>query len=414
MQSFESYNRQLEDALSGASIIWPETLRKRWASIFRILYNMDPLLESRDSQSILQEARELVQVVEDIRAGSAASKALEAALLRFDQIIFHSIVNNPAIWASLGRRMHSAVIYQEAIIHLVGTWRSLNVTTIDSLEPCTRDLCQKKHQELVLKKKTIECRILSYYPGSLHCGADGNLSCASYANDIYMWMAIAFFRQWFSHSIVERRNYVATDGGAGFYRRIGAMESYLTARDQAYFNLTFPMSTKGRDVFEAKVRELKTEVRQFVVELLVNNSKYTFVELPYLTCCQVDEEDMPWDDQEDDDGDDGSEDDDQSEASVKVEESEMCIETQESVCFGSSSTTRTASHVETPGFNNTDIYSVTLEQRTSQAPSACGALYPPERLSCGVSINNGNVEGFMRSQTDPSFTDSQLGWLMDR
>jgi len=170
--------------------------------------------------------------------------------------------------------MRSAVVYQEAVIHLMGKWKALNRTTIGSLEPYTRNLCQKKYQGLVLRKKPVECHILSHYPRPLHCGAGGNLSCASYASGVYMWMTISFFHQWFNHSVVLCRNYVADDGGAAFYRGISGMDTYLTSQEISYFNLRFPMSTKGRVVLEAKVPKLKEEIRPFVDDLLVNNSRH--------------------------------------------------------------------------------------------------------------------------------------------
>lgn len=406
MQTFESYNRQLEKAMSRIGIVWPETLRKRWASMFRIIYNMDPLLQSVDSQSIVLEAKDLVQMADDIRVSSEVMRALETALLRLDRLIFHSIFWHPAIWANLGIRMRSAVIYQEAVIHLVGTWKALNATTINLLEPYTRDLCLKKYQELVLRKKTVESRILCHYPESLHCRTGGNLSCASYANNIYMWMAICFFRQWFSHSIVQRRNYVADDGGAALYRKIGAADVYLTSQEMNYFNLKFPMSTRGRAVFEAKVRELKEEIRSFVDELLVNNSRYTFDELPHLTCCRVDEEDLPWNNEEEED-DLASESDGQGEAFVKVDEGKMCFATQEAVNYSSGSTTQSA-HSHTPDFNNMDIYPGTLGY-----PTPSDNLYQPGHLPLVPNVNYGNTESFLTSQTNPSFMDSQFGWLMN-
>lgn len=406
LQTFESYNRQLEKAMSPTGIVWPEIPRKRWASMFRMIYNMDPFLQSRDSQSIVLEAEDLVEIAEGIQASWEAMKALETALLRFDRLTLHSIVWRPAIWANLGIRMRSAVIYQEAVIHLVGTWKALNATTIGLLEPYTRDLCLKKHQELVLRKKTAECHILSHYPENLHCGADGNLSCASYANNIYMWMAICLFRQWFSHSIVQRRNYVADDGGAAFYRKIGAADVYLTSQEMNYFNLKFPMSTKGRAVFEAKVRGLKEEIRSFVDEFLVNNSRYTFDELPHLTCCRVDEEDLPWNSEEEED-DVASESDGQGEASVKIDECKMCFATQEAVSYSSGSTTQSA-YSHTPDFNNMDIYPGALGY-----PTPSDNFYQPGHHPLVPNINHGNTESFLTSQTNPSSMDSQFGWLMN-
>jgi len=372
--------------------------------MFRLIYNMDPLIQSWDSESIVLEAEDLVQIAEDIGASWEVMKALETALLHIDRLTLYSIVWQPASWVNLGIRMRSAVIYQEAVIHLVGKWKALNATIIDSLEPYTRCLCQKKYQELVLRKKTVECHILSHYPRSLHCEADGNLSCASYANDIHTWMAISFFRQWFSHSIVLCRNYVAADGGAAFYRRIGGVDTYLTSQEMPYFNLRFPMSTKGRAVFEAKVRELKEEIRPFVDDLLVNNSRYTFDELPHLTCCWVDEEDLPWVDAEDADD---SESDGQCEAALKIDESKMCLGMQEAVSYSSGSTTQSA-HSQTPNFGNIDIYPGALGY-----PTPSDNLYPPGHLPWGSNTNTGNTERFLTGQTNPSFMDSHSGWLMN-
>lgn len=295
--------------MADTSIVWPEELRKRWASIFRIFYHMDPRLDNRGPESLTQEAEEILQVAVDLRATPSAFQRIETELLNFDQMTFHSIVTNPVPWSNIGKRIHSSTIYQEAVIHLVGRWNSIMTEPyIETLAPATQQLCEKKHQELVLRKKTIECHMLSYYPESMHRGGSsrsssgsaddvGDLSCASYASDIYTWMALAFFRQWFSHALLDCRNYVSADGGAFLYRVIGAgADSYLDVREQAFFNLAFPMSLKGRDVFEEKLREVKVDMQGFVEELLVNRSRYCFAEVPYLTCCQVDREDLPWDD----------------------------------------------------------------------------------------------------------------------
>lgn len=298
--------------MADTSVVWPEELRKRWASIFKIFYHMDPQLDNRGPESLTQEAEEIVQVAMDLRATPSAFQRIETELLNFNQMTFHSIVTNPVPWSNIGKRIHSSTIYQEAVIHLVGRWNSIMTEPyIETLAPATHQLCEKKHQELVLRKKTIECHMLSYYPESMHRGGssrsssgsgsgsadDGDLSCASYASDIYTWMALAFFRQWFSHALLDCRNYVSADGGAFLYRVIGAgADSYLDAREQAFFNLAFPMSVKGRDAFEEKLREVKVDMQGFVEELLVNRSWYCFAAVPYLTCCQVDREDLPWDD----------------------------------------------------------------------------------------------------------------------
>lgn len=259
---------------------------------------MNPNFESVNPQSLTKEVRETIQVAEELQVSvEGAMNGIENALLNLDQKLFFTIMMYPASWANLGKLLNSSTIYQEAIIHIVGRWNSLRPVAIGTLEPCTRELCKRKHLELLLKKRTIEFRMLSYYPPRLQHGTDRDQSCASYANDIHMWMALAFFRQWLCYWTVDRRNHVAQDGGAHFYRTFGSMDPYLSTRDQAYFNLVFPMSAREYDRFDMGIRELKSDMRTFVLPLLVNHSRYISSQLPYLTCCQIDKGELPWSNQ---------------------------------------------------------------------------------------------------------------------
>ena len=300
MQDIETFTNELETIAMKEgqfTLEWPERLQKCWTNFLKSFYGIDPNFTTQDPQSFTQEVRDTLRIAEDMEISfSDGMKGIERSLLCLDQILFHAIAMYPASWASLGKRMRSAAIYQESLIHIVGRWNSLSSTAIASLEPYTRDLCKVKHQELVLRKRTIEYRILSYYPESLHRGADGELGCIAYATDVYMWMALALYRQWLCYALIERRNLHALDGGSHFYRSISLPGSYLNARDQSFFNIVFPMSRRGCDMLNAKLHELKMEMQSFVVPLLINRCRYVFAQdPPYLTCCQIDKEDLPWD-----------------------------------------------------------------------------------------------------------------------
>ncbi|KAL1970973.1 hypothetical protein VTN77DRAFT_2807 [Rasamsonia byssochlamydoides] len=200
---------------------------------------------------------------------------------------------------NLSVRIHSPSIFRDAVIHLVGKWNQITEDDRKRLIGNLRQLCEQKHEELQTRKKAIEIRILGHYPQSLqrHAGRD-NISRTAYSNDIYWWMAIAIYRQWFSQAVSEGRNRVAPDGGAAFYRAIGQGGSaYLDAQDYANFHNLFQMSTKGRTILYDKIRMLKFEVKKYVRSLLVNKSQLDVEaegELQHLTCCEVIRADMPW------------------------------------------------------------------------------------------------------------------------
>lgn len=276
----------------------PPMTYKHWNNLFGAFYNRTPDIDDADMQSVITSCIGLIEVAETIDAVKVIRESVDIALLRQGQVLFRSIAANPISWANLAIRINSPTIFRESVVHLVGKWNQMTETDRNILSPSIRELCERKHSELQLKKQAIEVRILGYYPESLHRRATDNTHRASYANDVYMWMALAFYRQWFSQAMSEGRNRVAPDGGAAFYRAIGAAGSaYMDIRSQASFHLYFPMSRKGMRIIQNHVNSLKHDIKDFVAELLVHNSQIEVKEgeeLPYLTCCVVKKEDMPW------------------------------------------------------------------------------------------------------------------------
>lgn len=324
--------------------------------------------ESGNPQSLTKEVRETIQVAEELQVSvEGVMKGIEDVLLNLDQKLFFTIMMYPASWANLGKRLNSSAIYQEAIIHIVGRWNSLSPVAMGTLEPCTRELCKRKHLELLLKKRTIEFRMLSYYPPKLQYSTDRDQSCASYANDIHMWMALAFFRQWLCYWTIDRRNHVAHDGGAYFYRTLGSIDPYLSSRDQAYFNLVFPMSAREYDKFDMGVRELKSDLRTFVLPLLVNHSRYISTQLPYLTCCQVEKAELPWNNQAEVDYES------LDPTLLKIEDADLGIPAMQDTVRQSSGDTIKTPSIETPDNPSMNISAFNPDLLHTQTPFNCSA-----------------------------------------
>lgn len=275
-----------------------EMAYKNWYNLLGAFYNKTPEINDMDMSSVVTSCMGLVEVAETIDAVGVIRESVDIALLRQGQVLFRSIAANPSPWANLAIRIHSPTIFRESVIHLVGKWNQMTDTERKILSPGIRELCERKYAEMQLQKQAIEIRILGYYPEMLHRRATDNIHRASYANDVYMWMALAFYRQWFSQAISEGRHHIAPDGGAAFYRAIGAAgAAYMDIRAQASFQLHFPMSQKGMRIIQHHINNLKHDVKEFVADLLVHNSQIEIKEgeeLAHLTCCVVKKEDMPW------------------------------------------------------------------------------------------------------------------------
>jgi len=160
-----------------------------------------------------------------------------------------------------------------------------------------RKIIERKAMELSVQKEAIELRILGHYPGFLHRTAADKPGRPSYSNDIYMWMSVSFFRQWFAQCISDDRTRRAPDGGLNFYCALAeGGQSYLTHMDFQEFHRYFPMSIKACHVLEANMGVLKENIKPFVAPLVVQRThlKRDEYDIDWLTCAEINKEDFPW------------------------------------------------------------------------------------------------------------------------
>ncbi|KAL4920871.1 hypothetical protein BDW62DRAFT_175457 [Aspergillus aurantiobrunneus] len=276
--------------------VWPQKIRHVWSNIFKVFCNLPPILDADGYGSILENCQMLAEMAEELQSTEVVSRAIQIALLGFDQQLYRLISQDPVSWIKLSVRIQSALIFRESTIHLVGKWGLLDETDRESLPKKIRTLCTQKLHNLDAIKKAVELRIVNHLPRPR--------SDTRYreTNNVFGWMALTFYQQWLCQSFAENRNHNAPDGGAAFYRAIAAGgDAYLNKLDQDIARFpasseTNKESTKGLKELEKDLNELKKGIMGFVSELLVNQAMYdplVMGELPYLTCCKVSEEEMP-------------------------------------------------------------------------------------------------------------------------
>ena len=140
-------------------------------------------------------------------------------------------------------------------------------------------------------------RILGHYPEFITRNAADKPGRPSYANDIYMWMAICFLRHWFAQAISEDKTRRAGDGGYAFYNALAqGGQAYLSHRDFQSFHKYFPMSSKACNVLEANMGVLKEDVKNFVASICISrvHVKAEDIGMDWLTCAVINKEDLPW------------------------------------------------------------------------------------------------------------------------
>lgn len=195
----------------------------------------------------------------------------------------------------------------EAIVHLTGQWNKMTNEMKEILDPKVRELCQKKHDKLDADKQRIECHVLKYYSPVLtrEIGAPpSKISRMSYSNDIMQWMSLSLFRHWFASALALDRHRHAKDGGYWLYSRLAAGgPAYLSKVELKSYHEKFPMSTRGENVLEEHVEQLKNNIKALVRPLMKNESQLDCERFPvdYTTCIKITREEVSdmWADDDD-------------------------------------------------------------------------------------------------------------------
>lgn len=282
---------------------------KIYDNFFKCLYNINPDFSATPDdpqfQKYINHACLLVEAAKYLNAIPAVRLAVEAHLLRLNQVLWDHICEQPESWIHLAAQIQSPLIFREAMVHIVGRFDLKGGVKEDMLMDDKHgelgyqiwDLIQRKAKDLKDKKLRVERHLLEYFPDHM-CHHEGQATVpgrAIYSEDIYFWQSLTIFRQYCTHSYLSNFHHRGKDRGISFYRNI-ASGNYLKPPSLASFFSHFSMSKKGKERLCGVLEIIKDDMKPLVEELLVDRSQGSRgKELGHLTCTEVFEEELPWD-----------------------------------------------------------------------------------------------------------------------
>lgn len=306
---------------------WP----KAYESFFRIIAGKKLHGISKDDLSVaLPQIQGVVQVAQRYSAIEAVESTFTSLLLRYVEksTLFSTIGKWPAHCLNLGIALESRLVYDEAFKHLVGDGASFkDGKLVPGLSDHVQTIVQRRSRELYSKRRDVEEKLMLMTV----IGDNPSDHPSQYVSqhDIpTAYDTVNIFRDWVawhvSHLRIETQaepvaSYLCdhTNGCthvAGFYRTLVEHHTYLDA-DEVYDNFSSryksPQEERQeeeldlvRETLEKLKGEAATHVKKFSESTLhlVDKSK-----LRYLTCVEVEAEDVPWEIESDgDSGEDGS------------------------------------------------------------------------------------------------------------
>lgn len=302
-------------------------LLRDYDNLFRIFYNYPPVLDGINIADAYVQCKSLLTLADQYDALAVCGPRVDHHLLQFQSRLWKQIAKYPVSYLKLGYLSRSKVIFQEALIHVVGQWPAGERSIRNALPEVVLDIIEDKVDELEETVSRIEGRLFRL---NLTNSRGERVSPATSYLD---WLAVSFFRQWLADntsppppppapSSSDRRggsssanrsapvalpSTLATTGRT--YRTLGSASSaaYLT-HDECKRFLKLTPDLYSRDNlrrFEKRIDEMKTAARELVrplmgsgleLELSGNPGKDGISAAPvgYLTCVRVVERDLPW------------------------------------------------------------------------------------------------------------------------
>jgi hypothetical protein len=325
-------------------------LLRDYDNLFRIFYNYPPVLDGINIPDAYVQCKSLLSLADQYDALAVVGPRVDHHLLQFQGRLWKQIAKYPVSYLRLGYLSRSKVIFQEALIHVVGQWPAGERSIRTSFPEIVLDIIEDKVEELEETVSRVEGRLFRLH---LTTSRGERVSPQTSYLD---WLAVSLFRQWLadntspppvpppplpathSSSSASRHHHSGThhsrDGGnrtapqpptntamatatvpalaavGRTYRMLGsaAGAGYL-GHDECKRFLKLTPDLYSRDNlrrFEKRLDELKSAAREIVrplmgtgLELELDRATNGAVGpvtgmTSYLTCVKVQERDLPW------------------------------------------------------------------------------------------------------------------------
>lgn len=319
-----------------------QDLLRDYDNLFRIMYNYPPILDGINIADAYVQCKSLLTLADQYDALAVVGPRVDHHLLQFQSRLWKQVAKYPISYLRLGYLARSKVIFQEALIHVVGQWPAGERSLRSILPDTVLDIIEDKVDELEESVSRVEARLFR-----LTLTTRTGERVAPHTNYLE-WLAVSLFRQWLadnttppaapvpertsngrngpgrpnatrggsansaatpvSHTLTIGRAVVSVPPLASLgrtYRILGSPAGAYLGHDECKRFLKLTPELYSRDNlrrFEKRVEEIKTIAREVVrplmgsgLELETSSVGRGVAEgIGYLTCTVVGDRDLPW------------------------------------------------------------------------------------------------------------------------
>jgi hypothetical protein len=315
-----------------------QDLLNDYDNLFKIFYNYPPALDPIDIATAYLQCKSLLTLADLYDALAVVGPRVDHHLLQFQSRLWKQIAKYPSSYLKLGYLSQSKMIFQEALIHVVGAWPVGERHIRHQLPTSVIEIIEDKVEDLADLVGKIEGRLFRL--NLLNSRGERVTPQNSYLD----WLVVSVFRQWLAEhtsppplpqvpqmpqsrnghhsrnntvivttthhtnqtiqqfsplptsSVSSSPQTVSTNLGR-IYRILGtAPSNYLNHDDCKKFLKLSPeiYSRESLKKFEKRLEEVKSMAREIVRPLMRSSLSGEGSNSSYLVCTRVDERDFPW------------------------------------------------------------------------------------------------------------------------
>ncbi|KAF5008289.1 hypothetical protein FDECE_5427 [Fusarium decemcellulare] len=298
-----------------------EDLLRDYDNLFRIFYNYPPSLDGVNVADAYVQCKSLLNLADQYDALAVVGPRVDHHMLQFQSRLWKQIAKYPISYLRLGFLARSRVIFQEALIHVVGQWPNGERSLRAALPDIVLDIIMDKVDELEDTVSRVEGRLFRL--GLTNSRGERVGPSSNYVD----WLAMSLFRQWVADNTSpqpppdQRHRTSSRDGGRSVatlppaspplnsvgraYRTLGSNNpATFLGHDECKRFLKMTPELYSRENlrrFEKRLDELKSMAREIVRPLMGSNLELDQGgttrapdSVTYLTCTNVGERDLPW------------------------------------------------------------------------------------------------------------------------
>lgn len=342
------YSHSQSDPVAPLHISQAEAdLLRDYDNMFRIFYNYPPVLDSVSIADAYVQCKSLLTLSDQYDALAVVGPRVDHHLLQFQSRLWKQIAKYPISYLKLGYLARSRIIFQEALIHVVGQWPAGERSIRSALPESVVELIEYKVEDLEEAANRAETKLF-------RLGLTTNRGDRVNPQNGYLdWLALSLFRQWLAENTTPpppasgRAAPGSSDSSTTGSGHRGSRQPYASntvtssrsmANQKAVMTTIPPIVALGRAYriigspsgsgylghdeckrflklspelysrdnlrkLERRIEELKTHAREMVRPLMGSGLELDAsgsgggTGLGYLTCTIVDERDLPWGDE---------------------------------------------------------------------------------------------------------------------